>query len=151
MEQKYSGSLAERKKQAHDAWKQRFIARDPEGYKKYMCEVQKRDRERYGEKRRARSREYYQNHKRCKTLREKYGISETQFNSTLTAQGGCAICGAAQGGGRFNRFHTDHDHATGAVRGILCDACNRGLGLFRESWDLLGAAMRYLQSPPGLK
>lgn len=38
--------------------------------------------------------------------------------------GGCAICGAEP---KTRRLHVDHDHKTGAVRGLLCYRCNRAL------------------------
>lgn len=150
MKQKYEGTLAERKKQALATWRANFKARDPEGFLARNRAIQKRDRERYGEARRQRERERYVNTKRCETLQSKYGITEIQFETLLDKQGGCAICSAKEAGGRYNRFHVDHDHATGAVRGLLCDACNRGIGLMRESADLLRSAARYLQSPPGI-
>jgi hypothetical protein len=56
-------------------------------------------------------------------------------------QGGtCAICG------RPDPEHVDHDHDTGAVRGILCVNCNGGLGQFRDSIDSLLIAASYLES-----
>lgn len=36
----------------------------------------------------------------------------------------CGICGA---GPKTRRLHRDHDHATGAIRGILCFRCNTAL------------------------
>jgi len=76
-----------------------------------------------------------------------YGISQEDFDAMLTAQGGkCAICGTAEWRGRHNRPHVDHCHATKAFRGILCDFCNRGLGIFEDDPARLRAAANYLES-----
>jgi hypothetical protein len=62
----------------------------------------------------------------------------------LEAQGGrCAICRSDKPGGR-GRFAVDHCHSSGRVRGLLCVACNAGLGQFRDDPDLLRAAVAYL-------
>jgi hypothetical protein len=58
----------------------------------------------------------------------------------LRQDGVCAICG------RPNPEHVDHDHETGAVRGILCFNCNGGLGQFRDSIDALLSAASYLDA-----
>jgi len=39
----------------------------------------------------------------------------------------------------------DHDHASGQVRGVLCDGCNGVLSAFRESEELLLRAIAYLE------
>lgn len=39
----------------------------------------------------------------------------------------------------------DHDHLTGAVRGVLCGPCNRALGLVHDSIPTLIALIRYLR------
>lgn len=57
--------------------------------------------------------------------------------------GRCAICGDANPGRRG--WQVDHDHTTGAVRGVLCRSCNLGLGNFRDSPALLTAAAAYLE------
>ena len=50
----------------------------------------------------------------------------------------CVICGAEES------LVVDHDHKTGAIRGMLCNHCNRGLGHFRDDPDLLEFARIYL-------
>ena len=58
----------------------------------------------------------------------------------LESQDGlCAICKAAPS------VHVDHDHATGAVRALLCFNCNGGLGQFKDDPELLHAAAYYVQ------
>lgn len=87
-------------------------------------------------------------------LRKLYGITVDQYYEMLDAQGGaCAICGLTNitssgaeliKNGKTTNFHVDHDHTTGKVRGILCNACNRGLGYFRDDVQLLDKAIKYL-------
>jgi len=77
--------------------------------------------------------------------------SSTDVYQTLLQkqQGRCAICGKSVGHksclGQQCRLAIDHDHRTGAIRGLLCNNCNRGLGRFKDSVTLLQAALRYLQ------
>ncbi len=41
---------------------------------------------------------------------------------------------------------TDHDHETGEVRGLLCNRCNAGLGMFEDSLEGLQRAVVYLKT-----
>ena len=78
-------------------------------------------------------------------LKRKFGISPEQYEEMLKAQrGGCAICGRVPEAGKT--FHVDHDHDTGAVRGLLCQPCNHALGLFQESSLVVDRARTYLQA-----
>lgn len=63
----------------------------------------------------------------------------------MEQQGLCAICSVPLTKGRGpTAVHADHDHASGATRGLLCGHCNRGLGFFRDSPKALQAAVTYL-------
>lgn len=70
------------------------------------------------------------------------GLEEGAYLELFAKQGGrCAICTATP---KKKRFAIDHDHATGTVRGLLCDNCNNGLGRFGDSPELLATARDYL-------
>lgn len=63
----------------------------------------------------------------------------------LRAQAGtCAICTKVQHT-ESKKLAVDHNHQTGVVRGLLCDSCNLGLGLFQDSSSLLERAVAYLR------
>ncbi|HTH63246.1 MAG TPA: endonuclease VII domain-containing protein [Gemmatimonadales bacterium] len=75
-------------------------------------------------------------------LRRAYGISVFQYNELARQQEyACRICGNVP-----NRLNTDHDHATGRVRGLLCFLCNRGLAHFRDDPELFRRAAEYVRS-----
>jgi len=79
--------------------------------------------------------------------RHLYGISLEEYNCLYKMQGGrCAICGSPPPDGRFKHFAVDHDHTVGKVRGLLCTACNRGLGLFCDNPVTLELAAQYLRN-----
>ena len=68
------------------------------------------------------------------------------FSQLLQKQNhSCAICKTTTPGGK-GTFHVDHCHATGAVRGLLCMACNIGIGKLKDSPELLDAAASYLRN-----
>lgn len=79
-------------------------------------------------------------------LRKTYGLTPAQFEAMLEAQNGkCAICGKEAPNHHKKRLNVDHCHTVGTIRGLLCDACNRGLGLFKDDLDLLRKAIAYLE------
>jgi hypothetical protein len=79
----------------------------------------------------------------------KYGISYHDYQALLNAQNGvCAICKKPETKMIKNSIATlavDHDHETGAIRGLLCYACNLGLGNFKDSPENLSNAIDYLK------
>lgn len=87
----------------------------------------------------------YWNYK-SKMLR-RFGLTLADFDRLLAMQGGvCAICRQASQAGRWRRFAVDHDHTTGEVRGLLCRACNTGLGFFADAVKRLMQAIQYLSA-----
>jgi Recombination endonuclease VII len=81
---------------------------------------------------------------RDKNLRRLYGITNDQYVAMLVEQKGwCAICKTAHKDG--SPLVVDHCHTTGKVRKLLCQHCNRALGLFRENTASLANAIQYLQ------
>ncbi|MFJ9413080.1 endonuclease VII domain-containing protein [Streptomyces sp. NPDC101227] len=76
-----------------------------------------------------------------------YGLGHRDYDRLKELQGGvCAICQRATGATR--RLSVDHDHQTGAVRGLLCRPCNNMLGHGRDSKDFFARAVAYLIAPP---
>ncbi len=75
----------------------------------------------------------------------KYGLTPETWNELFNSQGlCCAICGADENGAK--RFHVDHCHDTGVIRGILCTKCNVGIGALRDDSDLVMRAFLYLEN-----
>jgi hypothetical protein len=79
----------------------------------------------------------------------KYKMTSEQYAARVEAQDGrCAIC--------LNvlALLVDHDHACcpgktscgQCIRGLLCDLCNRGLGMFRDDTAALLRAIAYLRA-----
>jgi len=77
-------------------------------------------------------------HKRNYNIKYHYGVTLEEINKFDQC---CNICGAKEEGRGYN-MNVDHDHKTGKVRGLLCNSCNRGLGLLGE--DNLEKAILYL-------
>jgi len=74
-------------------------------------------------------------------LRREYGLSLEEYE--IMEADGCAICGVKRSkNGR--RLSVDHNHATGKVRGLLCNECNFSVGLMRERPELLERAAQYI-------
>jgi hypothetical protein len=81
---------------------------------------------------------------REKHIRENWGISLSDKQKMVDSQEGrCAICNSSDLVGR--NCAIDHDHKTGKIRGILCQKCNQGLGLFLDNEEILQNAIIYLK------
>lgn len=77
------------------------------------------------------------------SLKVRYGITAEEVKRLDAIGGGaCWICRRAPSG---RPLRVDHDHSTGIVRGRLCDACNKLLGLAEDDASVLRAAAEYLE------
>ena len=81
-------------------------------------------------------REYYKRHPekaRRRNLKTYYGITVETFDKMVEEQHGC--CAACEK--PTEQLVVDHDHATGKVRGLLCNNCNLALGHVQDSIERL--------------
>lgn len=78
--------------------------------------------------------------KKWNDFKKRYGLDKEGYENLLGKQGGkCAICGHSP-----ERFHVDHNHASGEVRALLCGQCNMAIGLLKEDINILKSAIKYL-------
>lgn len=88
----------------------------------------------------------YKKQKRAAYIKNQHGISLQEYENRVAQQKyACAICGVKLSTDGHNT-HLDHCHKTGNLRAILCTNCNRGLGHFQDSPDLLEIAAKYLRA-----
>jgi len=81
-------------------------------------------------------------------LKRAYGIDLKQYEEMFFQQKGCCkICNKhiSELNQKIKKsLSVDHCHTTGKVRGLLCDKCNRGIGLLNDDIDILNNAIKYL-------
>lgn len=94
-------------------------------------------------KRESRKRTYTPENRRKWALKSRYGMTPEQVKAMHAAQNGqCAVCKKD-----IEKFHVDHDHNTGAVRGLLCHRCNVRIGGWDDA-EWLSSALRYMGVKP---
>lgn len=79
-------------------------------------------------------------------LQRYFGINIDDYNKMVIEQDfKCKICGDHQ---LFlkRRLAVDHCHKTGKIRGLLCNACNTGLGKFKDDPTVLQSALNYINT-----
>lgn len=83
---------------------------------------------------------------RATTLRRVYKITLEQYDSILEAQGNvCGLCGGPFSDSPSLKECVDHCHQTGRIRAVIHDRCNRGIGAFSDSLELVELAVVYLK------
>jgi len=86
----------------------------------------------------------YYNKQRNWNLLKRYGITLEDYNQMLLDQNNvCAIC-QKQNDHNHKLLFVDHNHKTGALRGLLCHNCNIILGNAKDDPEILRAALAYL-------
>jgi hypothetical protein len=109
------------------------------------------------ERRRINARKYHVKRRDSGQVREdkfkiRYGITVADYDKKFEAQGGlCAVCRRPPPLHNLKTFALglDHDHKTLVNRGLLCQNCNAGLGMFGDSIELMESAIAYLQQYGG--
>ncbi len=114
-------------------WVERFTC--DEARKAYMRE--------YGSKNPMKHKQY--------GLKRQFGVTLEWYLSEYDKQGGkCKLCGKPGEAfnsvtGRTTTLAVDHCHKTGAIRGLLCQDCNKGLGSFKDNPEVMRAAADYVE------
>ena len=121
----------------YQANKERFAAKS-KAWREANKERAQANRKRHYEENKEHSLKYSRQY----SLKRKFKITLEEYQQMEQNQGGvCAICG----GVCTRKLAVDHDHATGKVRGLLCNNCNRGLGHFKDNLENLQQAINYLK------
>ena len=84
---------------------------------------------------------------RKRYLATRYNISLKKYEELHRNQNGmCFLCSKVEKpASRNTRLCVDHNHNTGKIRGLLCDNCNRALGMFGDDYRVLQRAANYLE------
>jgi hypothetical protein len=81
---------------------------------------------------------------RARRVQKRYGLTEEQHDALYARQGG-----RCPHGRKITLLSpVDHDHGTGAVRGLMCDPCNRFLGYVGDSPQAFLNLWAYASRPP---
>jgi hypothetical protein len=98
-----------------------------------------------------RSKEDIQKYRKFHATKKKYNIDETDYVCLWIAfKGKCGICeknlkeNTSTRGQSLDTATIDHDHKTGNMRGLLCAACNKALGLVNENPVILEKMKEYV-------
>lgn len=137
------------KKDGHHTYCKVCTSEHYKNNKPYKQEYDKEYRKKNKEKQYSQTLEWQKNNPdsvRNSRLKSKYNINLTIYNNMLKEQNYCCkICKSTIPGDNKKYFSVDHCHITNKVRGLLCNSCNKGLGMFKDNIDILDEAIKYLQ------
>lgn len=114
------------------------------------------DRERYQANRKAKAeyqRRYWNSlskeEQKRRTFRYelgRYGLDLEQYEQMVKKQKGlCRLCSKPPKPGCHHRLQVDHCHATGKIRGLLCNTCNTALGRLGDSEQGILRLLQYVR------
>lgn len=113
-------------------WKEYYVS-DSEGHKSRARERYRQNKEEY----------------RIRATLRKFNIDRDTYTRLMADSNNvCAICQKPSNdkrNGVLKRLNIDHNHSTGKVRGLLCQFCNTGIGMFLDNIELLAKAINYLE------
>lgn len=126
-----------------DCWNKYMREYNARDYvKEYRRKYRKQHRERcneYNKKWRENNPEKYKASKR----KQRYGLLPNEYQNLIDYQGGrCAVCNCFPLKG--SSLVVDHNHINNKVRGLLCNNCNRALGLLRDNIKIVEMLKKYL-------
>lgn len=128
-------STSEKDKEYQRLWRLRNIDKDREYKRRYYEKTKDKYRARERAWRKGNPDRVYEN-----SLKYKYGITLEDYEKMVQLQNGkCKLCGKEE------KLFVDHCHKTSRVRGLLCNSCNKALGLFYDNIETLERAVIYLK------
>ena len=82
---------------------------------------------------------------RNRNLVNNYGITLEQYKTLFVSQNNvCKICKHPERSKRYVYLCVDHCHKTGRIRGLLCNRCNRAIGLLDDDYKRIKGILNYL-------
>ena len=118
---------------------------------KYNKDWYERNKDRLSKKRKAQRKMTRNEIARKYNLKRSFNITPEDYDNLLLQQKGvCAICNNIETVVDAKtklpkRLSVDHNHVTGTVRGLLCNACNYIIGACKENVRTLQAAINYIR------
>ena len=125
-----------------------------EDKRKYYREYRRKYRLRNSPKEREYQKKYRDNNKDKRKnvmLKLRFNLTLEEYNLMFDAQGGiCKICSMPEitrknNSDEVRMLAVDHDHNTGAVRGLLCASCNVQLGYYEKTKLRAAEFEKYLE------
>ncbi len=152
---KYRDTHKEEQKEYQKKWRsehQEKIKNYRLDHKEKTIEYRKEYRKTHSDEIAVRQKDWYEKHREDKffynkavMLLKNYGITYDEYITMFEQQDGyCAICGIHQSELK-QALCVDHNHKTGIVRGLLCNACNTLLGNAKDDPEILNKSIQYLQ------